>query len=526
MAFVDPTQPGEDENEQNPSQVDQVLKPSDSQSSQQQSQSQQTPPSTSGGGAGVAAGGGGSGAGATGSPAPAAPKPSSSGSWTNLDSYLGANSDQATQLGQQIASNVNSAGTQAQTDINNLGTSFTNSVNQNVVNQNPDAVNKAITDASSLTAGQNLSSDDQQAYNQQANASYSGPTDVTAYNGYNQASQDVLGATQKAQETTSEAGRGTLLNDQFGNSSQYGYNQGENNLDQLLLQNSEGAQTALQPLAQQWSGLNGALNNTVATGAGQVQQAQTTDATTSTAAQNALNTENQSFENELTSGLSNLQATDTASYNKLMSDLQAGTVSNDEWASLGITPGSNYIYSGGAIPAGTNQPSMQSQMPTYLSQGNVNQDTIANYATADQYAQAQALAELAGQGTSSILSPSTIAQAGTAETAPAYNFNNAMYNSDNSTAQTEYNNAIGSTVNNIRNWQGANNFQNQMPITDIKSALAYLQNLIDTMGTDPNFQGAVTWAKQQFAALNQVQQSYNQSPFAWKSNVNTAPVLQ
>lgn len=501
MAFVDPTQPGEEENNQNPSQVDQVLNPSSSQQTQQQSQSQQAPPSTSAGGAGVAStGSSASGSPGGANPAPAStPKPSSSGSWTNLDSYLGANADQATSMGQQIAQSVNNAGNQAQTDVNNLSSNFTADVNKNVVNQNPDAVNTAISDASALTAGQTLSAEDQQAFNQQANASYSGPTDVTSYNGYNQAQQDVNAATQKAAATKTEAGRATLLNDQYGNTSQYGYTLGENNLDQLLLQNSGGAQAALEPLADQWSSLNGAINNSVQNGAQEVQTAQNTNQATAAAATNALDTTTQNFQDQINTGLANLQQTDSASYQQILNDIQNGGLTASDQEVLGIDPTQhNYLQN--------------SSFNTYFTPGAA--PTLATYATGDQYAEAEALAQLAGQQTSPYLSPATIAQAGTAETTPAYTFNNKQYNSDQTAAQSEYNSAQSFLLNEMN--QGFTTAQGtpqtNWGFSSIPDAVNKLNQVIASWGgSDPGSgQGqTVAWAQQQLNKLNQLNSTYN-----------------
>lgn len=494
MAFVDPTQPGEDENNQNPSQVDQVLKPS---SAQQQSQTQ-TPPTTSGGG-GVASAGGGSGAPA----APAAPKPSSSGSWTNLDSYLNANNDQATSMGQQIAQSVNNVGTKAQNDISNLGSGFTSAVKQHTVDQNPDAVAQAIKNATSLTAGSNLSSEDQQAFNAQANADYAGPKDVTSFDGYSQTQQDVNAANQAAKATQSEAGRGSLLKDQYGNASQYGYTQGETNLDQLLLQNSEGAKSALNPLADKWSSLNGALNNTVSTGGAQVQQATNTNQATSAAAKNSLGTATQDFQTKLNAGLATLQQTDTDAYNKIVADLQSGNLSPEELALTGINQEDhNYLQ--------------KDQLGQYLNQSNA--PTISNFANADQYAQAAALAELAGQSSSNFLAPGSASQAGTAQTTPAYNFDTAKYGSDQKTAQAEYTSALGDDLNQINGLPVTISDTNgnpttwtlggQNPFTSVKDAVAWADSML-TRGAADVGQGYVDTAFKVLQMLNKTQNTYN-----------------
>lgn len=528
MAFVDPSQDPENQDGNNPTQADQAMG-----QTQNAAQPTQTPaqPSTGGGGGGANAGSSPSasapGSGNNNTPQASATQvtgntqatpaqQNANSGWTNLDQYLNANSDQATQMGQQIAQTVNSAGNQAQTDINNLNSGFTNAVNQNTVNQDPNAVNQAVSDATSLTAGQNLSAADQQAFGAQANANYKGPTDVTSYGGYNQAQQDLNQAVQEAQQTGSEAGRGALLNTQYQNTSPTGYTQGENNLDQLLLQNSSGAQQALQPLANQWNGLTSALGNTVTSGDQAAQTAAQTDQATAAAANNALGTATTNWQNPINAGLSNLQASDTAAWNQLT---QGGTITPQAAQALGINLSDNNAdESHNYISA--------NQMGNYFTQSAA--PTLSSYATADQYAQAQALAQLAGQGTNPILSPGSIGQAGSAETAPAYTPNYAQYASDNSAAQAEYTNAQGAALSSINSGylaQAANTASSSDPLTphqgsqgfsSIPQAVSTLTGIVakyggpnppPIMGGDPK--ALASWAESQLQNLNSIQSNYN-----------------
>lgn len=417
-----------DPNQQDPSQVDKAIQPD---SGQKQPDSSDSQPSTSnGGGGGVAsAGTTPTSGGAQGS------TPSKSGSWTNLQSYLDANADQGAKVGSDIASTVNQAGQKAQSDTSSLDTNFNQAVNDNTVSADPNAVQTAIGAATSLKAGQTLGQDQSDAYNKQANASYGGPTDVTSYGGYGQAAQDVNQASTLANQTQSESGRDVLLNNQYQNASANGYNQGENNLDQLLLQNSTGGQQALQPLAGQWAGLDGELNNTVTSGNAKAQGAVTTDQATSAAAKAALVPATQNFQNQITTGLANLQKTNAGAYSQIMADIKSGHLTPEDGKALGIDPNtSNYGVDG----------------TQYLTQG--VQPTLQSFATADQYAQAQALAQLAGQSSSSFLAPGSVSQAGTAQGAPAYSFNSDQYKSNVATNQGEFTNSLSNLKNGPQGW--------------------------------------------------------------------------
>ena len=521
MAYIDPTQdPSNQQN--NPTQADQALGTgTGNNTGATQPNTPNAAPSTGGGGGGANAGGssspgsgnvGGtqaSGTAVTGNMTATPAQSNANSGWTNLDQYLGANTDQASKMGSDIAGSVNQAGQQAQGDITNLGVNFNSAVNADTVNQDSGAVNQAISDAGSLKAGQTLSTTDQAAYGAQAGANYSGPTDATGFAGYNQAQTDTNAAQQSAGETQSEAGRDVLLNNQYANSSANGYNQGENNLDQLLLQDSAGGQAALQPLAQQWSGLNGALNNTVSTGNAAAANAATTDSATAAAAQGALGTANTNFQSQLNTGLANLQQTDTNSYNQIMAALSSGTVTPTELSALGVANPPGHIYGGtnsSGAPTGTIANS-------YITQGEA--PTLQNFATADQYAQAQALAQLAGQSSSGFLAPGSASQAGTAETTPAYSFNAGKFSSDNASNQANYQTQVSSVLGNVNNGFSFGNINvHGAGAKNMGDAVTYLNNLIAWNGNGSEMANTEkAWAQNQLNVLNQAQTANGFSPY-------------
>lgn len=393
MAYVDPTQDPENQDE-NQSQVDQALAGTQNQPDKSDSttaDSSTTPPATSGGGgSGIVSSGTQSSAGA----APAASgKPTSSGSWVNLNSYLDANKDQGTDVGNTIAGSVDTLANTAQDSVNNLGSGFNQAVAQNTVNADSNAVQGAISGAQNLKDGQALDPDSLAAFNAQKNATYSGPTDVTAFAGYGDTNNAVNNANTAVQQTGSEAGRNTLLQNQYQNSSANGYNQGENNLDQLLLENSPGAQAALQPLQSKWANLNTALGDTVTAGNAAAQAGQATTAQTAQSAGDAATQAQQAYEQNLTS--QEQQA--LAARNALISKYQGQTtLSNiltpDELAGSGLTNGQD-VYN--------------TDLKNYI---NGTTPTVGSYANLDQYAQDSALSQLAGGA--GILNDKT--QAGTA----------------------------------------------------------------------------------------------------------------
>lgn len=514
MAFVDSTQPGQDQDE-NESQVDQATNPnpSNAQASAQAGTPAQPSTSAGGGSSGVASAGSPGGGG--GGPAPASPqKPSSSGSWTNLNQYLGANQDQATGIGNQIAQTVNTAGQTAQNDVGNLSSNFKNQVDQNTVNTDWNAINGAVGDATSATAGGTLNPTDVSNFQKQADASYNGPKDLTQAAGYSQAQQDISNATDLAGQTTTESGRAALLNNQYANTSPTGYTQGENNLDQLLLENSSGAQAALNPLQGEWSGLNAQLGGAVTQGATEAQAGANTTAATSQNATNALGTATQGWENNISTGLTNLQNTDTAAYNQTMADLQNGQLSPQDYTNLQLNPSvHNYLAAPGALS-------------TYASALPSTEETLSNYATTDQYAQAAALAQLAGQpglsGDYSTLNSTNLANveanpsdAFTANTAPV-TFNGNQYYKDNNTAQGEYQNASNNIIGQITNPATNMTGYNASMVNDLPSAVNWLNSVIQQNTSAPNQISAseIAWAKQQLAQINQLQNQYGFNPYS------------
>lgn len=390
--------------------------------------SNQTDVSLGGGGSGVMSAGGGNVGGSNQSAQSQAAKPSSSGSWTNLQSYLDANSDQGGKMGSQIASSVSNQAQKSQDDVNQATSDFSGQVNANTVNSDSNAVNQAITDATSAKAGSQLNSDDVSNFGKQANASYNGPTDFTKDQYYGQSQQDIDQAQKSLSQTGSESGRKVLLQNQYNGASENGYNQGEQNLDQLLLENSGGGKAALEPLQSQWSGLGSLLSNATQAQNAAAQQAVTTDQATAKAAQDALAAASGKFQGDLNSGYSAAKTGASTAYSQALSDLKSGTLTADEAKVLGLSNGETLF----------------NVDPThYLTPG--QSPTLYNYATADQYAQAAALAKLAGQNDSTFLPGEYASQAGTAPA--AYGFNADQFKSDIGAAKAAFQGTLNETYN-------------------------------------------------------------------------------
>lgn len=203
----------------------------------QQNQQQQNPPSVSSGQSATVGGGSG------GSPSPAAPKAaggqtqSSSGSYTNIQKYLGANQ------GQDLAGKINNNISNQVANVNGSVNNLANTYNQQAQSNNANAtynqgqgsqyyIDQANADPSKLA------DTDYTQFQNYLNASYAGPksiNDVTTANGQNASTvqNQIQNTRNEANQTATEAGRFNTLKQMFGNPN---YTQGQQSLDNLMLQ--------------------------------------------------------------------------------------------------------------------------------------------------------------------------------------------------------------------------------------------------------------------------------------------------
>lgn len=440
-------------------------------------------PTVGGGGAGGAGVFGNTTAAAgSGAPHMAAPISSSSGTgWTNLQDYLNANSSQAAGMGQQVANNVGAQAQGAQNAINNLTQSFNGQVGKATTNYDAQDVNNDIGSALNMMAGGTYNPSDVANFQQYANASYNGPTNLSSNAYFTPAQNDLSNAENALNETQSEAGRGQLLHGVYGNDSSNGYNQGEQALDQGLIEGSRGAQQALGNVEKQWSGLSNQWNAANNNAGSEVANAKATDAATSQAAKDALGT--------------------YATYNPSTTPNGGGTISGGSGAlgnwSSGLYGGLNSDESayGQAQQGLSNSEASQQWTPGQLQAMGLNpsmntygvkltgQDlqpgsapTLASYASGDQYAQQQALNQLAGvlpggpeSAGSPVLNQTYASQAGTA----AGVGNNPMYSlakgpNGGSTFQNDVNAAQAGLLNTLQqnelSYERANGLNSNAPM--------------------------------------------------------------
>lgn len=176
-------------------------------------------------------------------------KPTSSGSFTNLQNYLNANADQSEGLGGKISQNVQSEANQGVSGLNDSVKSFksdtdtaADGINADTANTVKDTFNKALTDPTSLQDSDYTTVNNIYGANGQTGlgADYasnedSGPKDLTGYDSYNNSVAKLQSASNDAQNLGTESGRQELLNQAYARPD---YGQGQQQLDQLLLQGS------------------------------------------------------------------------------------------------------------------------------------------------------------------------------------------------------------------------------------------------------------------------------------------------
>ena len=408
---------------------------------QSQNQVAQAAPGTgsttlSGGGGGFAGSGGQAAGGGASAPGSYSQAPTSSGGWTNLNSYLSANADQSSGLGQSLANNVGQSAQTAQgalsqnvSDYNNQFSSLPTQAQADTNIQNT-LTNTAqdTTGSAPVTQYQGYLNDTQSYSNPQSNGvatTSATPATLQTINGangqndYATTQQDYTTAANQLADTQSESGRDILLQNQFGQNGQ-AYNQGEQSFDQLLLQQNAGNAQALQNVYQQYNptvgvdnnandaafGTSADLYNANNAASATAANAAATNTAIQTDAQNALQsqigTDTTNVNNELTAA----QTAQDQQYQALQSGLYGNDLSAQQAQQLGLTQGMNlqgvtdqqlasYLGPEGA-PLTVNQAANQ--------QDYTNQSALQALAAGQPYAQGANLG-LSGTGPQAIQGP-------------------------------------------------------------------------------------------------------------------------
>lgn len=350
--------------------------------------------------------------------APANPNAQKGTGFTNIQSIIQAN--QGNKLGSTIGQGIQQAGQQAQQATQNAQQQFQQQSQANQANTSANAqlVQNALANPSSVTNPSQVSQ-----FQNLMSGSYQGPTGLANAGQLQAQAQDV---NQLNQATTNAGGQQGLLQRFVGNPQ---YTAGEQNLDALLL----GA-TGGNALAQARQATAGTLSQEQQAQTGATQAAQQYANQAQQFGQNVQqqfgNTVNQQ-QQALTQQAQNQQQLANTNFANLQSQLAQGNISQNIANQLGITNGA---YNYGVTPG------------QFVTQ-NAQQATAQNAATAQQYAQMQALAQLGGQSApgaaQQVLSQyGNPTQAGTFNAANDYNVNSPAFQQALSQGQTGYQQAV------------------------------------------------------------------------------------
>lgn len=357
----------------------------------------------------------------------------SSGGFTNLKSYLNANSNYngGQGLSGEVNSNLQNQSSNINNNINNASNQFqTQTVNSVApVTQNYNSFESGTGNGSDLNAIQNYAGNTQNVQNTQnlEGASYTGPNSLNDLTGANNGAalqSQVANYNGLVQNAGTAAGSANLLQNLYG---KQGYNQGQQTLDSAFLQgaNFAPAQAAGNQLGNAY---NTASNNATAQGQAAGQQVQQYANNVSGQLNNAENNlyggVNQAYNTNLQGQAAQVAAQQQA--------LQNYNVGQGEATGLGLTQGQNLYNSVNAGNVGN-----------YVSANNAY--GVQDAATSNQLAQNQALSNLLG-GYATTGSQSNINNLNAANTGGLINYNGAGLNAAATQAGTDFNNQANPDV--------------------------------------------------------------------------------
>lgn len=360
------------------------------------------------------------------------PKGTSSGQFTNLQSYLNANA--GNNAAAPINIKIGDLAGKAESDLQSTQNTFDQQAQAGSTDYNQDLINNAVKDPLKYAGNTDLTNQ----FHAQLNDTYKGPNqlqDITNYS--RQPGQDIQ---NYAQQTKNAPGQFQLLQKLVGRPT---YTQGEQNLDQLLLQ-APNAQASLNKTYDQYGQ---ELNkfDTAETSATQQAQARAAQAQqASTAARTGVNTATSGIQDPINAAIQAKQAEalrDTQIAKTGISGKTNITQMDPLAQQWGIT-GSTMDALPGLIPdeSITNQANFTYGVdPTnsqYLSLRNPNQFNATTMTTPEQQSRLNALAQLGQtQNTFASNDPNTL---GSMINTSPYTFNRTAYQNAVNDAKTQY----------------------------------------------------------------------------------------
>lgn len=156
-------------------------------------------------------------------------------SWTNLQTYIGANADQSGKLGQDVGQNVDNK----IQNIDEQQKQYSSNYNAQKPNYNPSEDRKTLGEIARGDVVKN-----QPKISNLYNAQYTGPANTQSIGGYSNIEQGYKDAGLQAQNLDTEQGRSELLKSTYG--SKQPYSSGEQSLDSFILGAGEQGRQAIE----------------------------------------------------------------------------------------------------------------------------------------------------------------------------------------------------------------------------------------------------------------------------------------
>lgn len=299
------------------------------------------------------------------------PEKKASGQYTNIQAYLGANTEQAANMGNTITQNVEDKSVQAQDDISKLASEKPNTA---AVDPNKYLANPVASDAVEYKALKDT-------------GGYTGPSDLAGTQNYKNAYGSASAADSLVKATGTEEGRMTLLQDQY---KRPNYSRGLQTLDQALLQNDPTSKQKFADINQKYSGIS-SLFNTTATDVGNAINSSKQNAL---ANKQSIMTAEEKAWNDLINPIqarATQQTTDNAAlYDRVKDDAKDSTLNDESLAALGLSAGQNtyglnvggYV-NGDKTPVGLNNAANTTERERYAALNALINDQSRNQLTLD-----------------------------------------------------------------------------------------------------------------------------------------------
>jgi Txe/YoeB family toxin of Txe-Axe toxin-antitoxin module len=318
--------------------------------------------------------------------------------FVGIKEYLNANKQQSGKLGGQVGGFVGGRVDQANEALKGAEQNFGQQVDQNTVKLDQNLLNEIKADPTKVAADQAKL---QQAKNMQK--AYSGPTDFQSNQAYQAAAPTVQKAQTTAENLGTAQGQKQILTDQQLETRGGKVNRGAATLDQALLQASPEAKEALKPTQEKAAGLKNTIDQTIQNAMNKVSGAQQQSAASNKQLNDLYNQQFQSQQQALSQRAAQANQ-EVQQYNEaLKGRLYNGDVTDQDLAYLGINRNDfnslrgdfeQYVPNEGL--GGYTNPGL-TQFQNYM-QANAPGATAQNVASAEDYARAQALSQLAGFG--------------------------------------------------------------------------------------------------------------------------------